>query len=351
MDDSVFLEARSEAQIAFLRDLRRVARSMVTALIEGENGAGKTTAARQLHALSERSSGPLVEVPLAALSPSLIEAELFGHEEGAFTGAHRARQGRFRAAEGGTLLLEGVDCLPLELQVKLLRALQEREIEPLGGEGVVRIDVRVIATSSVDLAAEVAAGRFREDLYYRLAVVVLRVPALRSRGADLPLLCHSLLRRACARAKLPARELSLESLERLARHPWPGNVRELENALERVLALAAGADSQASIEARDFDFLEEALLGESRRLARMALASGVELDALAHAMMEEALAEQRGNVTAAARQLGVSRRAFEYRIRKGESARSEANEAIEAAEAAEASEATAVTEASEGESA
>ncbi|MFT4541927.1 MAG: DNA-binding NtrC family response regulator [Planctomycetota bacterium] len=321
MAHSVFLQPESEAQIAFLRDLERVAHSDVTVLVEGENGSGKTTAARRLHAESPRSGEPMVEVPLAALSPTLIEAELFGHVAGAFTGASHARQGRFRAAEGGTLVLDGVDCLPLELQVKLLRALQERQIEPLGSEQVIGIDVRVIATSSVDLMGEVAAGRFREDLYYRLAVVVLHVPPLRSRAADLPKLCRALLRRVADRSRLPTLELAPKSLDRLAAHPWPGNVRELENALERVLALRgpAGNGSVATaIEPEELLFLEEAVQGEESRLARMALAAGLNLDTLANAMMNEALAEQRGNVTAAARQLGLSRRAFEYRMRKSD---------------------------------
>ena len=202
----------AESSRSFEGEISRVAASDVTVLLEGESGSGKSVTARALHARSARSAGPLVEVPLAALAPSLIEAELFGHSEGAFTGAQRARVGRFLQAQGGTLVLDGVEGLPLELQVKLLRVLQERVVEPLGADEALPVDVRVIATSAHDLRLAVEEQRFREDLYYRLAVVVLRVPPLRSRLEDLPVLCEPLIRRVAKRVGLPPRGLSEAAL-------------------------------------------------------------------------------------------------------------------------------------------
>ena len=308
----------SEAFRAFSRDLTRMAASDVTLLIEGENGSGKSSAARAVHALGRRAEGPLVEVELAALSPSLLEAELFGHEEGAYTGAHRARLGRFRRADGGTLVLDGIECLPYELQVKLLRALQERTVEPLGAEEAFPIDVRVIATSGRSLRAAVDAGEFREDLYYRLAVVTLLVPPLRARAADIPALVGRLARGIADRAGVPLRRFGPDALARLAEHTWPGNVRELENAVERALVLAPDAAGGGTLEvlAAELEFLAESVADAPQRLAREALSHGVSLGTLTSAMMEEALHEERGNLSAAARRVGLSRRAFEYRHAK-----------------------------------
>ena len=314
MDETDAMLGASEAQRAFRRDLERVAASDVTVLIEGESGAGKSLAARILHRTSARSECPLVEVQLAALAPSLIEAELFGHEVGAFTGAQRSRAGRFRRAQGGSLVLEAVETLPSELQVKLLRALQERVIEPLGSEQQIEVDTRLIATCGRDLAEEVRAGRFREDLYYRLAVVTLRVPPLRARVEDLADLAEHIGRRAADVAGVAPRPLEPAAFERLARHSWPGNVRELENALERVMVLTPREGGAVSAE--EFDFLEEAVAGADQTLAREALAHGISLDGMTLAMIETALEEERGNVSAAARRLGLSRRAFDYRRRK-----------------------------------
>ncbi len=303
---------------AFEARLHELAGSDITVLLEGESGSGKNLAARVLHELGTRRSRPFVEVSLAALAPTLIESELFGHEPGAFTGAQTARMGRFLRANGGTIVLDGVESLPGSLQVKLLRVLQERRIEPLGGSAELDIDVRVIATTSVELTAEVSAGRFREDLYYRLAVVTLRVPPLRARLSDLPSLCGELLDQASQRLSVPKRTLDPRALERLAAHSWPGNLRELENALERVLVLPqprAESDRKQSstIGPEEFSFLDEAAIGMPEALARMALAHGVSLQDLERAMLGEALREQRGNLTAAARQIGLSRRAFDYR--------------------------------------
>ena len=309
-----FTDAEADdAQRAFEEELEAAAAGEVTVLLEGEHGSGKSRAARRIHRSSPRAEGPLVEVDLGGLTPSLVEAQLFGHEEGAFTGADRSREGFFRRAEGGTLILEGVEGLPPAMQGKLLRVLQERVVEPLGAERPVPVDVRLVATSAVDLAGEVAEGRLREDLYYRLAVVRLHVPPLRAHLGDLPDLVRELGARVAERSGVAERPLTPAALERLAAHPWPGNVRELENALERVMILAGEGGPVAPWE---FDFLGRSIEGAAQRLAREARAHGIGLDALDRAMLEGALEEERGNLSAAARRLGLSRRAFEYRLGK-----------------------------------
>lgn len=306
--------SRDGAEARFEAQLERVAASEATVLFEGENGSGKGTAARQLHQHSARRDGPFVEVSLAALSPTLIEAALFGHEEGAFTGAHKARRGYFSRASGGTLVLDAVETLPEDLQVKLLRVLQERHVEPLGGVPE-EIDVRFVATAGVDLRGEVEAGRFREDLYFRLAVVTLRVPPLRARLDELPRLVEVLVARIAERNRVAPRRVGAAALERLGQHAWPGNLRELENALERVLILAPpGVDEVGPDE---LEFLDEPVEGELARLAREALSLGITSEEMEKAMIEAAIEEQRGNLSAAARQVGLSRRALEYRRNRG----------------------------------
>jgi two-component system response regulator PilR (NtrC family) len=320
------IPGRSPAVREFAERLSRAAEAQVTVLIRGESGSGKSWAARLLHQASARRGGPLVEIDLVTLSPALIEAELFGHQPGAFTGATVAREGRFRRAHRGTLVLEDIERLPLDLQVKLLRVLQEREVEPVGAETAIPIDVRVVATTSLSLEEEAAAGRFRQDLYWRLAVLNLEVPPLRVRSEDLSELARSLTQAAAERVGVPGRPLSPEALRRLEEHPWPGNVRELENALERVLALGPrGVASQgpqgrssAPIDASEFDFLDEAREGAAGRLAREALAHGLTLGRMEDAMLDTALEEQRGNHSAAARQIGLTRRALEYRLSRRE---------------------------------
>lgn len=299
----------------FEAQLRRVAASPATVLLEGESGSGKSRAARRLHELSPRRDQPFVEVSVNAFSEHLVEAELFGHEEGAFTGAERARLGRFRKAEGGTVLLDGVENLSLDVQVKLLRVLQERVVEPLGGDAC-PVDVRVIATTSQDLESCVAGGRFRQDLYYRLAVVNLRVPPLRTRTAELPELVRSLTEHVAGRSGTRQRNFSKDALERLESHGWPGNLRELENVIERVLIL--GGERSDEVQAQELDFLERERQSDARALARQALSHGLDVESMGLAMIEEAVEEQRGNLSAAARQVGLSRRALEYRLRRAE---------------------------------
>jgi two-component system C4-dicarboxylate transport response regulator DctD len=306
-----WIEGRSPAARALEGLLGQVATSAVPVLLQGESGSGKSACAREIHRRSARAAEPLVATQLSTLSPSLIESELFGHSAGAFTGAQRAREGRFRRAGAGTLVLAGIETLAEELQAKLLRVLQERVVEPVGSEEALPVPARVIATSGVDLREAVRAGRFRGDLYFRLAVVVIDVPPLRARAEDLPELAARILVDAAARLGLPARTLSGAAQEALLAHRWPGNLRELENALERVLVLGRG--SRAEIEAGEFGFLAEARADALAPLARALLARGVGLQEFERTLLSEALAESRGNVAAAARALGLSRKAFESR--------------------------------------
>lgn len=309
----------SEALRSFLEELEQAAASEATVLMLGESGVGKARAARLLHERGGRRDGPYVSVNLAATAATLIESTLFGHERGAFTDAHKRRQGLFEKADGGTLVLEDVDLLPGHMQGRLLRVLQERRVEPLGAEASLPVDVRMVSTTSANLENAVDAGDFRGDLYYRLAVVPLEVPPLRARGDDIEFLSEELTREVAERAGVAARSLSRGACARLRSHSWSGNVRELENALERVLVLAPkGARSGGGrpIAPEEFDFLGEACAGISEEVAGHALRHGLTVEELTQAMMDGALHEQRGNVSAAARQVGMTRRAFDYRSRR-----------------------------------
>jgi len=232
---------RSRQMEEILRLVRRVAQVASTVLIQGESGTGKELIARAIHFLSPRKSGPFQAVDCGAIPESLLESELFGHTRGAFTGADAPRQGMFEVAHGGTLFLDEVGELPLSLQVKLLRTLQEGEIRPLGSNQTRKVDVRVVAATNKDLGAEVAAGRFREDLYYRLNVISIRVPPLRERPEDiLPLARHFLSEYGARMLSAAPLQIDPGAAALLERYPWPGNVRELENAMQRAVALGSG---------------------------------------------------------------------------------------------------------------
>jgi two-component system response regulator HydG len=237
--------ARSDAMRHVVSLARRVARSDVTVLVTGESGVGKERIARLIHEESARMGHPFVAINCGAVPETLLESELFGHARGAFTGASMERVGLFEAAHGGTLLLDEVSQLPLPMQVKLLRVLQEREVRRLGETRDRKIDVRLLAATNDDLAELVASGRFREDLYYRLRVVDLPIPPLRERPDDILPLARTLLARAATRVGRPTPTLAPSACEKLVRHTWPGNVRELGNAIERAVALAEGARIEA----------------------------------------------------------------------------------------------------------
>ena len=238
---------RSPEAIAVMDLVRRAARYPSTVLITGESGTGKELLARALHDHSPRAAAPFVPVNCAAIPESLLESELFGHERGAFTGADRARPGLFERADGGTLLLDEIGDMPPALQTRLLRVLEDGHIRRIGSRVPKKVDVRVVAATARDLDAEVRAGRFRDDLYYRLNVVRVRVPPLRTRLDDLPLLAATLVRRAAFRLGRDIKGVSAAALRCLAAHAWPGNVRELENVLERAVISAPASSDQIDI--------------------------------------------------------------------------------------------------------
>ena len=288
--------------------VRRVAASDATVLIRGESGTGKELIAKAIHYASRRAEGPLVRVNCAALPETLLESELFGHEKGAFTGAQATRRGRFELAHGGSLFLDEIGDLPPHLQVKLLRVLQEREIERVGSSRPIPVDVRLLAATHRDLEALVKAGGFREDLYYRINVVTLVVPPLRERREDIPLLLdHFLSKFARANGKT-IRGLTREARDTLLRYDYPGNVRELENLMERAVVLTRDevigrADLPLSV--RD----AEPESGEATGLPAA-------VEGLERRMIRDALARADGVQTRAAELLGISERVLRYKLRK-----------------------------------
>jgi DNA-binding NtrC family response regulator len=283
--------------------VRRAAPSEGRVLVTGENGTGKELVARALHEGSRRKPAPFVKLNCAAVPAELIESELFGHEKGAFTGAVAARKGKFELADGGSLLLDEVGDMPAAMQAKVLRVLQEGELERVGGQQTLRVDVRVIASTNKDLQAEVAAGRFREDLYYRLAVVLLQVPPLRERREDIPDLACRFLEEACLRNGRRPMSFTRDAYLVLQGHEWPGNVRELRNLVERVAILCDGPVLGPEVVA--------AVLPGARKPRVDRLREGASF----HQMVEEAereiilsaLARQAENVTETARALGLER--------------------------------------------
>ena len=297
---------------AVLDDLARVAATEATVLLLGESGTGKELAARAIHALSRRKDAPLVVVNCAALPETLVESELFGHRRGAFTGATEERVGKFEAAHGGTIFLDEVAELPLGAQARLLRVLQEGEVDKVGASTPVKVDVRVVAATRADLESRVKEGSFREDLWYRLNVVPLRLPPLRERAGDVPVLVEFFLAKAARKHGRAIPTVSPEALDRLERHDWPGNVRELENLVERLVVLGRSD----RIEAAD---LPETVRRETPRFggARIEIGpDGIVLEELEKGLLEEALRRHAGNQSAAARFLGISRQTLIYRMRK-----------------------------------
>jgi transcriptional regulator with PAS, ATPase and Fis domain len=312
----------SAAAVEVKRQARRVAQTDSTVLLLGETGTGKELLAHGIHAASARAGKPFVGVNIAAVPESLLEAEFFGVAPGAYTGAERkGRDGKFKAADGGTLLLDEIGDMPLALQSKLLRVLQEQELEPLGSNQVQRIDVRVIAATSRDLPAMVAAGSFRADLYYRLNVLPIRLPPLRERIDDLEALVEALAEDISRRSGLPHKSLNADALDLLARHDWPGNIRELRNVLEQASLMT----DDLSLAARHFGTLLAAAApagdapGE-RRIGESAAGTRTEavetpawvplpqaVAALEARAIQQALQRTGGNKLAAARLLGISR--------------------------------------------
>ncbi|MDE2148239.1 MAG: sigma-54-dependent Fis family transcriptional regulator [Gammaproteobacteria bacterium] len=289
--------------------IERLARSQAPVHIAGESGTGKELVARLIHARGPRADAPFVPVNCGAIPAELMESEFFGHLKGSFTGALRDKPGLFQAAEGGTLFLDEVAELPLHMQAKLLRALQERAVRPIGAEAEVPVNVRVISATHQDLTARVTDGRFRQDLYYRLNVIEIRAPALREHADDIPLLARAILARAAATNGMQTPpELEPAALARLCGHPFPGNVRELENVLERAVALCEGRRiAPADLQLRT----PPSAAGTSPAAALEAQMEEMERRAIV-----EALEKTRWNKTRAADLLGMSFRQLRYRIKK-----------------------------------
>ncbi|MCW8140856.1 MAG: sigma-54-dependent Fis family transcriptional regulator [Planctomycetota bacterium] len=302
--------AASEAMRPVLDLLTRVAPTTTTVLVRGESGTGKELIARSLHALSPRAERPFVALNCATIPEPLLESELFGHARGAFTGAVAARRGLFLEASGGTLLLDEVGELPLALQPKLLRALQERTVRAVGGAREEPFDARVVVATNRDLQAEVTAGRFREDLYYRLAVIELEVPPLRVRGHDVLLLAQHFLAKYAARLGRSAPALSVGVAERLLAYGWPGNVRELENAVERAVTLCRGDEvvsgdlPRALLKGAE----DQGLLEDPALVPRDDVITWPTIDELERRYIRKVLDAVGGNKTLAARTLGLDRK-------------------------------------------
>ncbi len=300
---------------AVFERIERVASTDASGLVTGESGTGKELVARAIHERSKRSAGPFVAVNCAAIPEALLETEFFGHEKGAFTGAIRARPGAFELAQGGTLLLDEIGAMRVDLQAKLLRVLQEREVQRLGADRPVAVDVRVIAATSEDLDEAISNRSFREDLYYRLNVVPIELPALRDRAEDIPLLLDAFVRRAAARHDRPVHRIHPAVVERCCVYAWPGNVRELQNVVERMVVLARS-------EELGLDDLPEAIRaacdpGPSGHDDALALPSaGVSLADLERKFIVEALARSKGSLGPAARMLAISYKTLQYRVRK-----------------------------------
>ncbi len=308
--DGHALIARDPAMLATLRRAEQVAAAEASVLITGESGTGKEVLARHIHHHSRRASGPFVALNCAAIPENLLESEMFGHERGAFSGAVARRVGKFEAADGGTLLLDEISEMDVRLQAKLLRAIQEREIDRLGGAGPVKVNVRILATSNRDLLADCSAGRFREDLYFRLNVVSLRIPPLRERPGDIAALAEHYARHYAEVNGVPPRPISPFTHACLAGHGWRGNVRELENTIHRAVLLSTGPE---------IDAVE--LAGASAPAAASAGPGGVAglvgrtMDAVEQDLILQTLTHTLGNRTHAATILGISIRALRNKLR------------------------------------
>jgi DNA-binding NtrC family response regulator len=296
------LVGRHPEMVRIYQLITQIASTPTTVLIMGESGTGKELVARAIHQRSDRSGAPFVAVNVAAIPDTLVESELFGHERGAFTGAHARRLGRFELAHGGTIFLDEIGSLRLDLQTKLLRALQEREVERLGGSRPVPVDVRVVAATNVNLRQAVRERTFREDLYYRLNVVPVHVPALRERREDVPRLVEHFVRKFARECHRDVRGVSAGALDALTRYDWPGNVRELENVIQRAVVLAAGPVLHLEDVPLDVAMPETVSL-----LARDTVPLREAADQFERQYVLRTLERTQWNVSRAARQLGVHR--------------------------------------------
>jgi two-component system response regulator HydG len=309
--DTQHIIGRSAPMMRLMETVAQVAPSEATVLITGESGTGKEMVAGAIHFNSPRKDGPFVKINCAAITETLLESELFGHEKGAFTGAHRKKEGRFRQAHGGTLFLDEISEMSLAMQVKLLRVLQEREITRVGGEEVIKVNVRIIAATNKDLAREIEEARFREDLYYRLNVVALEMPPLRERREDIPLLAQHFLEALSRDNRKNIKGFTPQAMDRLMKYDWPGNVRELMNAVERGVVLSRS------------EYLDEEVLSliSSDESSSQDISSGdglngdMPLDEVEKTTILRTLESAGGNKSEAARRLGITRRTLHKRLK------------------------------------
>ena len=302
----------SPAMVRLMETVAQVAASEATVMITGESGTGKELVAAAIHANSPRTKGPLIKVNCAAITETLLESELFGHEKGAFTGADRRKEGRFVQAEGGSLFLDEVGEMPIAMQVKLLRVLQERELTRVGGDQVITVDVRLIVATNRDLAEMVKDGAFREDLYYRLNVVELKTPPLRQRREDIPLLAAHFLDRFAEKNHKAVDRFTPRAMDLLIRHSWPGNVRELMNAIERAVVLSRGD----CLDENDFIALAGVSTDEASPVLPPSIPADLPLEDIEREAIASTLASAGGNKSEAARRLGITRKTLREKIRK-----------------------------------
>jgi two-component system response regulator HydG len=302
----------SPAMVRLMETVAQVAVSEATVMVTGESGTGKELVAAAIHHNSPRKEGPFVKVNCAAITETLLESELFGHEKGAFTGADRRKEGRFIQADGGSLFLDEVGEMPVSMQVKLLRVIQERELTRVGGEQTIPVDVRLIVATNQDLAEMVKAGTFREDLYYRLNVVELKTPPLRERREDIPLLAAYFLTRFAEKNRKSVERFSPRAMDLLIRHPWPGNVRELMNTIERAVVLAR----TTCLDESDFAALTVRLHETDTALSSSAFPADIPLERIEREAIVNTLASADGNKSEAARRLGITRKTLREKLKK-----------------------------------
>ncbi len=294
---------------SLFREVAQVARSRATVLIQGESGTGKELIAAAIHNHSERKTKPFIRLNCASLAETLLESELFGHEKGSFTGALGRRDGRFAEAAGGTLFLDEVSEIPMQVQIKLLRFLQEREFERVGGNQTIRVDVRIVAATNRNLSERVAQGSFRDDLFYRLNVVSLEVPPLRQRRSDIPVLAQAFLSRFAAENERDVHGFAPDALRKLMAYNWPGNVRELENTVERAVVMSSESLIQA-------DHLLIAANGQQRSDRLDVLVPGISMDEVERLVIMKTLTANGGSTGRTSEMLGISRRKIQYRLKE-----------------------------------
>ena len=302
------ITGRSAAMQEIFSTITRVAPTRATVLLAGESGVGKDLIARAIHFHSPRRDRPFVKINCTALPENLMESELFGYDKGAFTGAAQTKPGKFEQADSGTVLLDEIGDVPASIQVKLLRVLQEREIERLGSNKTLHIDVRVIAATNSDLRAALEQGTFREDLYYRLNVVPISIPPLRARREDIPFLAEHFVRTFGADNASPVQSITEAAIKKLTEYHWPGNVRELQNVIERSLVLCSGTTLDAG------DIKLETAPRTRAQTGEHLLPDGMTLDEYEQSIIREALQRAEGNKSQAARLLGLTRNALRYRL-------------------------------------